>query len=104
MEPQFEALAVDRALNVAGEESPDALSFSQQGWMEGARAWVHLMTRIHISDFAQSFQNGAVLLAIVVAAWPGSQIHVPDTLRDNSPEEVLELALSIAQHRWCVRR
>ena len=95
MEPQFEALAL---------ASPDPVAFSQQGWMEGARAWLRLMARVHVSDFAQSFQDGAVLLALVVAAWPGSQIDVHDTLRDNSPEEVLELALSIAQHRWCVRR
>lgn len=93
MEPQFLALA---------QESSDLHAYSEQGWMEGARSWVRLMTGVVVDDFADGFQDGRVFLAIVAAAWPGSQIDLEATVRDNSEEEVLELALSIAQRRWCV--
>jgi len=84
----------------AQEESP--LAYSEQGWMEGARLWVQQMAKVNVRDFAENFQDGSLLLAIMVAAWPGSQIDLQATVRDNAPEEVLDLALSLAQRRWHV--
>jgi hypothetical protein len=84
----------------AQQENP--LAYAEQGWMEGARLWVQQMAKVNVLDFAESFQDGSLLLAIMVAAWPGSQIDLQATVRDNAPEEVLDLALSLAQRRWHV--